>query len=300
MSQLSTDLVVVEPSSADAPAAQRTRQLRSRPRKSLPTDRLKREVQLRVLEGFAKLSGTDRRYVTSENVQQTAVRDVSLNTLPLSNAFFVETGWLEKKGRGTFAATEALINYRRRAAMNPDDPRARQELRETMKDAWYWAPLRGQLEFGGSSEDDAIQILMFEANAAPEHGRQLRMLLEWVEWAGLIRRDGDRWVLADAGTPAETNDPHTDADDESGGDGGQGGSAGQADERSGPPPADLPRPQDKSRVKPAEPLRPPSVVSFAFSFDLTAEDLAKLGPEQIQAVFTSVGQVMSIRATLDK
>jgi hypothetical protein len=285
VTQPSNQLQAVEMPPA-SPAAG-TRRLRSRPNKSLPTERMKVDVQRRVLETFAKLSGPDKRFVTSENVGQ-AVKDVSHHTVPLSNAFFVDAGWLVKQGRGSYAATDALINYRRRAGMNSDDPRAKQALRETMTEAWFWQPIKSQIEFGGADEDEVLQILMLEAGATPEHASQLRNLLEWVEWVGLIRRDEDRVLLADGAGIPPTPPAENGASDviepkvES-----------PAEKESGERPGGTPPPP---RPPAEEPPRAASVVSFAFSFDMTADDLAKLSPEQIQSLFAAVGSVMSIRA----
>ncbi|MGX5655503.1 hypothetical protein ACWKWC_12080 [Geodermatophilus nigrescens] len=287
MTQPSNKLHAVEVPPA-TPSGAGPRRLRSRPSRSLPTERMRVEAQRRVLEAFAKLSGPDGRFVTSENVGQ-AVKDVSHHALPLSNAFFVDAGWLIKQGRGAYAATDALINWRRRAAMNPDDPRAKQALRETMTDAWFWQPIKNQINFGGADEDEVLQILMLEAGATPEHAAQLRNLLEWVEWVGLIRRVEDRVLLVDDGQEAPPPSP---AD--------EGGTRNpvdpKAEEPSGKELAE--RPVDSSPPQAPLPERPraASVVSFAFSFDMTADDLAKLSPDQIQTLFAAVGNVMSIRA----
>lgn len=39
-------------------------------------------------------------------------------------------------------------------------------------------------------------------------------------------------------------------------------------------------------------------MSFSFDFELTAEDLEDLSPEQIQAAFKAVGEVMAMKAAI--
>jgi hypothetical protein len=248
---------------------------------------MKVEVQRRVLDAFAKLSGPDKRPVTSEDVGQT-IRDVSTHTLALSNAFFVDVGWLDKQKRGTYAATDALINYRRRAAMNPDDLRAREALRDTMMESWFWQAIKNHIEFGGDHEEEVLQVLMHRAEASPEHAKQLRHLLEWVEWTGLIRREDGRVLLPEDEGDAAPRAPEAASN-----------TPAAVEEELRPPltvnpPDEKPAPAPHQSAGTAQ--RSPSVISFSFAFDMSADDLAKLSPEQIQTLFAAVGNVMSIRA----
>lgn len=50
----------------------------------------------------------------------------------------------------------------------------------------------------------------------------------------------------------------------------------------------------------ASPATGPQVIGFEFSFSLTADDLAKLSPEQITALYKAVGELMAIKATLER
>ena len=42
----------------------------------------------------------------------------------------------------------------------------------------------------------------------------------------------------------------------------------------------------------------PQVIGFSFEFSLTADDLAKLTPDQITALFEAVGKVMALKADM--
>ena len=43
---------------------------------------------------------------------------------------------------------------------------------------------------------------------------------------------------------------------------------------------------------------PETILGFSFDFALTGDELAKLSPEQITALFTAVGEVLKIKAAL--
>ncbi|MGY1640666.1 hypothetical protein ACI782_05965 [Geodermatophilus sp. SYSU D00703] len=256
---------------------------------------MKVDAQVRVLEAFAKHSSApDGRFVTSDAISST-VKDVSHHSFPLSNAFFVDAKWLVKQGRGEYAATEALLNYRRRAALNADDPRAKQALRESMTEAWFWTPIKNQLQFGGAEEADVLHNLMLEAGATPEHKSQLKNLVEWVKWVGLIRDEGERLVLVGDGGEAE---PRMEDSEDKATLGEQASNGRGSDDRRSDAPGDT----DSRRQPPLPDTTPRAVpiLAFDFSFQLTAEELTKLSPEQIQALFAAVGNVMSIRANVAK
>ena len=79
----------------DTPKKARTQ--RSRPSKSLPSDRMKFEVQVRVLQTFGRLAAGGR-VIDPERLSAALNNEVSKYTAPLSHGFFVESGWL-KEGR---------------------------------------------------------------------------------------------------------------------------------------------------------------------------------------------------------
>ncbi len=266
----------------------RKRTQRSRPGRSLPTDRMKFEAQQRVLGAYATLSGADKKIVTAERVSQFLKGELSHYTVTLSNGFFVDAGWLEKRRRGEFAASDALLDYNRRRNLNRDDIiRSVRPLREAALDSWFWRSIRSQLEFSTPEENDLLLVLMSDAEASPEHIPQLRNLLEWVEFVGLIRRVDGLVHLGDSAAA-----PRVDGADVA------------PPTESSPLPVPEERPEMNAHMPSVaqvqqstpEPVstEPPALMAFEFSCRVTAEDLAKLSPEQIQAVFAAVGTLMSL------
>ena len=69
---------------------------RKRPSKSIPTDRMRFEVQERVLQTLGRMSGHGKRPVNAHQLAEAMNRDVSHYTVGLSHNFFVDAGWVEK------------------------------------------------------------------------------------------------------------------------------------------------------------------------------------------------------------
>lgn len=287
------DLFETEEPQSNGTAAQSKKprgQQRSRPGKSLPTDRMKFEAQQRCLAMYGKLSGHDRRPVTADRVSQAMNKEISHYTVGLSNAFFVDAGWLEKRGKGEYAASDALVDYLRRLGISKADvARAVQPLRTTVLGAWFWQAIKSQLEFSNEADEgELLHVLMSEAEASSDHLPQLRNLLEWVEYVGLIRRTDGVVRLVTIQDPNGTVEVPS-------------GAAAPEPLSEEPsmnirdPPADTEVPEPTTAPPPLAPARnqAPALLTFDFSVRVTADDLAKLTPEQIQALFAAVGTVMS-------
>ena len=256
------------------------------------------EAQQRCLAMYGRLSGHERRPVTADRVSQAMNKEISHYTVGLSNAFFVDAGWLEKRGKGEYASSDALVDYLRRLGINKEDvARAVQPLRSTVLSTWFWQAIKSQLDFSNQADEgELLHVLMSEAEASSEHLPQLRNLLEWVEYVGLIRRSDGLVRLVNAHEPNGNVEERL--------------SAAPADEYPSeePPVNEMDRPADTEVPKPTNvrmasapqapqaPTQMPALLSFDFSVRVTAEDLAKLDTQQIQALFAAVGTVMSSKA----
>lgn len=272
----------------DSPKKARTQ--RSRPSKSLPSDRMKFEVQVRVLQTFARLS-VGGRVISPESLSDALNNEVSKYTAPLSHGFFVESGWLTKAGRGEYAATDALTAYNRRSGTGADDPIA--PLRMTAKGSWYWRSVEPLLQHGGANVSEVMVALMNEATVGEAHKPQVRMLLEWLRFLGLISLNGDKVMLTSAIGEASADAANLDSEQP----------------LSEPEPEPEPE-HDSEPVSPGRPLAPARaevsrpttsqpggprpMLTFDFSVAVTADDLAQLDPDQIRALFEAVGTVAAI------
>jgi len=171
---------------------------RQRPGKSLPTDRLRFDLQVRILQTLGRLSGPGKRPVTADDLSR-AIGGVSSTTVGLSNGFFRDSGWIDRQGRGHYAATDALVDYTRRLAADPTQPqRAVERLRDPVRQSWFWQVLQPALAAGSVPLNEAVVMLAREADAGMGHVPMLQNVVEWLRWVGLVVVSDDQINLADA------------------------------------------------------------------------------------------------------
>lgn len=266
---------------------------RRRPSKSLPTDRIKFETQVRVLQTMGRLSGAGRA-VDNQRLSKALNGEVSHYTVGLSHAFFVDAGWLEKRGRGDYAASQALLDFTRRVSTGSELVKAVESLRTTAREAWFWRAVEPHLTHAAAPAHEVLVTLMQEAQVGEAHLPQLRILLEWLRFVGLIESTDDG--IAAAG-PARTPSTGTYLPADS-----RGEVAPVRDAATpipgAPTVATAPTHHALTEVPAAAPApskRADSVLSLDVSLQVTAADLAKLNPEQIQALFQAVGAVLAIK-----
>lgn len=269
----------------DTPRKARTQ--RSRPSKSLPSDRMKFEVQVRVLQTFGRLSAGGR-VIDPERLSAALNNEVSKYTAPLSHGFFVESGWLNKVGRGEYTATDALTAYARRNGAGADDALA--PLRTAARGSWYWRTVEPLLQHGGAHSSEVMVALMHEATVGEAHAPQIKMLLEWLKFLELISIRGDKVMLTS--------------------------SAADEAESEQQPEDDLEPDLEPAPIMPVSPVvephraevpgptttrgeAPRPMLTFDFSVTVTADDLTRLGPDQIRALFEAVGTVAAITRNQD-
>lgn len=168
------------------------------------------------------------------------------------------------------------------ALFDPD--RAGRELGDTLREAWYFREVRKQLAMGRQTEAQMIEVLAEAAGASAERKLQLKWLLEWLRYAGLIDTKSGFVVLA--GTEPADKTPIPNKHDNKGD-----GKPPEAPTAPGDPESKAATTGDHNERQ-AE-----AVLSFSFDFSLTADDLSGLTPDQIRAVFEAVGTVMAIKAT---
>jgi hypothetical protein len=260
------------PSSGSSAKSQKQRADRS-----LPTDRLNFDKQVEVLRAIAQMSGNGRRPVTAEDLS--AAIGLKGNTGGLSNKFFRDSGWVESAGRGMYAATDPLLEYHRHLNVDAQDLLgARRYLAAASQASWYWETLEPLLDEGGARQTMILHALS-KAAGAYEHTPQLLLVLAWLEWLGLVRREGD--LLFRSAAVSVHHEAESDSTPSHGAQKGQGNKAAEPD--------GVAQPDDSGPSGTAEsgsnvdgPTETPALVSFSFNVRITAEDAAKLTAEQLQ------------------
>jgi hypothetical protein len=266
---------VEPPTDGESPTGRQ--QQRQRAGRALPTDRMKMDLQVRVLQTLGRLSGQRKAPVNADDLSR-AVGDVAPSTVGLSNRFFKDAGWLDAAGRGRYAATDELVEYTRRLAAGTP-ARAKEPLTAAMRNSWFWEYLQPYLTAGPLAVNEAVIMLMRQADAIDSHVPMIRNVIEWMEFAGLVVTHDDQIVMADGETarsPGSPSPPSAPA-----------GAGGEEPTET--------RAADEKATKPAGGSPPRAVVTLSFDVRLTAEDLAQLSPEQIKTFFEAVGTVAAVK-----
>jgi hypothetical protein len=258
--------------------AQVAKRPRSRPKKALPTDRMKFEVQKQALSTIAILSAGEQGVSAAD---MAASMDVVASTAGLSNAFFLESGLIERAGKGRYKSTEAANDFARRFSFDQDQ--AGTSLKNTLSETWYYKAVEQHLRgFGSTPKEKLIELLAYKAETTKDYRVQLGALLSWLEYAGLIAfNDGQYQLADDAPAPTTISVADTTPEESRGGD-----KPAPSPERPTTPPLAA-----DDKAQPTE-----TILGFSFDFALTGDQLAKLSPEQITALFKAVGEVMAIKA----
>jgi hypothetical protein len=230
------------------------------------------------------MSGSNRRPVTAEDLS--ASIGLRGNTGGLSNKFFRDSGWVVSAGRGMYTATDPLLEYHRHLNVDPQDvDGARRHLAGAARDSWYWEVVE-QLLDGGARQTMILHALSKSAGAY-DHMAQLQLILTWLEWLGLVRREGDLVLMGNAEVgPSDPgiSDPGAEVVEEN-------ATADQAPLDVSNTGAELPvdAPEAPDAPGPSQEAESPAVdtsalVSFSFNVRITADDAAKLNAEQLKSL----------------
>jgi hypothetical protein len=174
---------------------------RAQPTKVLPTDRLTLERQIAVVAAFAAVSESkDSKPVTNDEagavVQPTKMAGT---TIGMTNAFFCAIGLLTRQDNGSFSvAPEVMAFFKAQHGLSPES--APEKLRPIFEKQWFFQALGPRLKLGAQDIQTVIKVLGEASGAGKDHLRRVELLVEFICYVGLARRDGSqlRTVAASA------------------------------------------------------------------------------------------------------
>ena len=252
---------------------------RQRPKKALPTDRMKFEVQKKALNAIGILGSGDDGVNAAD---MAATLDLAPTTAGLNNTFFFESALVARAGKGRYKSTEATDEFARRFSFDQDE--AGQSLKGPLSGTWYYETVEQHIRgFGPTPKEKLIELLAYRAETTKDYRVQLGALLSWLEYADLIElTDDGRYKLASDApvAPSEQAEPEV-----------------PTKAKGSEPPT--PNPEGTTSPAGVGDQSVETILGFSFDFALTGDQLAKLSPEQITALFRAVGEVMAIKAATD-
>lgn len=263
---------------------------KARPDRGVPTDRMRFDRQVAALRMYAQLSGPAHQPVGADYLGRAL--EVSAGTAGLCAAFFKDSGWVVRTGRGAHAATDALLDFQRRLNTDPGDLRsAVASLAGPARRSWYWAVVEPLLT--GGVRRSVLLIALSQAAGAHDHRPQLLLLLDWLQWLGLVRREGELLHSVGPAPDADAPDdvtPQELAPDGHGAPDGDGAPDGAPHGALDDVPADGRSAREWVDDTP-EPVDTGALVSFSFSVRITAQDAATLSHENIAAVLAVIDRL---------
>ena len=169
--------------------------------KKLPTFRVGYPKQLDALRAFAVLSENGTKPVRYTKVAEVIkVHEANVSSM---NPFFFESGFIEKQGGGAMPHP-ALLEYNRAHQWKAET--AGPKLAPIIAATWFGQMLAQRLQFRAMTEDEAVDALAAECMAGPDAKPQLKMLLDYCETAGIVRRDNGQ-LSAPQSKPADSLPP---------------------------------------------------------------------------------------------
>ncbi|TFH72382.1 hypothetical protein E3V39_12440 [Gammaproteobacteria bacterium LSUCC0112] len=158
----------------------------SKSKYNLPSAKLAVQNQFTLLKAFAVASTDARKPVSIQDIAD--IQGLSPNSVSICNPFFVESGLIHKSGH-SFTPCQEVIAYRQR--LEWEDLDAGKKLAPVIRNTWFSEALVLRLQMNPITEDNAVQVLSEVSSAHPSERRQLSMLLDYMEFAGIIARDGN-------------------------------------------------------------------------------------------------------------
>jgi len=254
---------------------QATKPERSKPRQALPTVRISFSKQLDLLRAWAAASGHDADSTTAASVARIA--KMHPGTVMLANPFFSRLGFLIRSGHG-FVPSSDVLDFSQAYQWNPET--ATTKLAPVLRKSWFANALLPKLGYSSLNESQVIEILAQEAGVGKEYRAQLRMILDFLAVAGLIKREGNaiypiKESLGERSLPKErvSFTPTAFHQDKT------------------------VTPQVLSETVGKEEAE--GAVNFNISLRIDMKELANWKPERITAFFSGLAQVMSAKSEIE-
>lgn len=245
---------------------------KDRPTKTLPTERIAFSRQLDILRAYAAASGPTGQPVTNDAVGK--IVQLNSSTVSLANSFFVGLGFLQKTDSGYIPSPE-VVAFNRAYSWNPDT--AAHKMADLIQKGWFAQAILPRLSFRPLDEEEALSVLADASNAGTDYRDQLRTLLNYMEAAGLINREGNAIRLSQpvSGTPISSSATLPIS----------------VSERVGGL-------QDRAEAR-AEPLvqgAPTGGVAFKIDVNVKMDELAGWSADRIAALFEGIAKVVAAKS----
>jgi hypothetical protein len=154
-----------------------------KPNKVLPTVRVSFSKQMDIVRAYA--AAGSGKAVTGKDVAD--IVQMAPTTISLANPFFLDVKFVQKSEGVGMAPASEVMEYLH--AYEWDKETAAHKLSPLLSNAWFWEALQPRLAFEKLSEEQVITVLAEKSKAGPSYKPQLKMVLEFLDAAGMIKRE---------------------------------------------------------------------------------------------------------------
>lgn len=261
--------------SPDAKAPPKKRPAADKPERALPTDRLAFKKQLELLRAYAIAAAQSDKPVALKEL--TKLTGWNIGTVSYSNPFFNEAGFITKVGNGYVPVPEVASFAK---AWSFDAQKAGYRLAPVLRRAWFGKVLLPRLAMNRMPESEAITELAVDAKASTKFKPQLKTVIDYLECAGLVERDGGNLKPGPTAGSEESS---------------------KLDDPQQPPDSGSPsRAQTAPFVSTAFAHAPEGAIRFHVEVEIDLRELATWNPDVVSALFGGMAQVISAKAMMEK
>ena len=171
---------------------------------AFPTDRIAFDKQVEILRAFAIAAGNTDDPVTNNDVAELV--GLADGTVSLNNTFLTDIKLLAKTDKGAFLPSPEVREFR--VAYEWDPETAGHKLQPRLEDSWFARALIPRLEMQKRvSRKQAIAVMAQAAGVDQKQANKLSMLVDWLEFAGLVQVDESDMVSLPRTPAAEPTRP---------------------------------------------------------------------------------------------
>ena len=156
----------------------------AKPDKHLPAARISTKKQWEILRAMSVANNNQGGAVSIKVVA--SIQSMHPNSISMCNPFFIEAGLITKQGH-KFIPCKEVIDYAK--SMEWDSDFAAHKLAPLIKNTWFANVVLLRLQMKPIKEKDAIRALAEESNSATKFKSQLVMLIDYLEFSGLLQRN---------------------------------------------------------------------------------------------------------------
>lgn len=170
---------------------------RAQPTKVLPTDRLALDRQMAVVAAFAAVSESKEGKTVTNDEAGAVVQPTKMagTTIGMTNAFFCAVGLLTRQDNGSFSvAPEVMAFFKAQHGLSPES--APEKLRPLFEKQWFFQAVGPRLKLGAQDIQTVIKVLGEASGAGKDHLRRVELLIEFICFVGLARKDGNQLRMA--------------------------------------------------------------------------------------------------------